>query len=80
MHDLYSITVLINLYRSILIYFNDFLEKKLITLAHTSVHFFATFPTFSNGNTAKLVAVNSTITLLRAYTSDSESVQVCKTV
>ena len=38
-HDLYSITVLINLYRCILINFDDFLDKRLITLAQTRCTF-----------------------------------------
>jgi hypothetical protein len=36
MHDPYSITGLINLYRTILICFNDFLGKRWITLAQFS--------------------------------------------
>jgi hypothetical protein len=79
-HDLYGITVLINLYTFILINFNDFLEKRLITLARTCLLSFPTFPTFSNGNAAKLVAGNSKISSLTAYTFDSDRVQVSKTV
>jgi hypothetical protein len=36
MHDPYSITGLINLYRTILICFNDFLGKRKLTLAQFS--------------------------------------------